>query len=48
MIVPLAKGKSKKSFKKNVKTLIGEGRKKSQALAISYSIARKSKKNKPK
>lgn len=42
--MPLVKGKSKKSISKNIKTEIKAGKKPSQAAAIAYSIARKSKK----
>jgi hypothetical protein len=44
--MPLKKGKSNKTFKENVAELINSGRPRSQALAISYSQQRKSKKKK--
>jgi hypothetical protein len=42
--MPLAKGKSKKTISKNIATEIRSGRPKKQAVAIAYSVARKSKK----
>jgi hypothetical protein len=42
--MPLLKGKSKKTMKKNVRTLLSEGYKPKQAVAISYSKAGKSRK----
>ena len=37
--MPLAKGKSRKAVSKNIRTLIGEGRPKPQAVAIALSTA---------
>ena len=42
--MPLDKSKSKKAFSKNVKTEMDAGKKQSQAVAIAYSVAGKSKK----
>jgi len=42
--MPLIGGSSKKTISKNIGTLIGEGYKKEQAVAIAYSKAGKSKK----
>lgn len=42
--MPLIKGKSEKSFKKNVAQLIKEGHSKREAIAIAYSIKREAKK----
>ncbi len=39
--MPLASGKSQKSFVKNIKTEIGAGKPRAQALAIAYSVKRK-------
>lgn len=36
--MPLAKGKSKKAFEKNVKTEIAAGKPPKQAVAIAYSV----------
>ena len=41
---PLKKGSSKKTISKNIATEIRNGKKPSQAKAIAYSVARKSKK----
>ena len=41
--MPLKKGKSKKTFEHNVKQEIKAGKSKRQALAIAYSMKRKSK-----
>lgn len=41
--MPLIKSKSDKSFKHNVKAEIKAGKPKKQALAIAYSVKRKSK-----
>lgn len=41
--MPLKKSKSKKAFKYNLKKEIKAGKPKKQALAIAYSIKRKSK-----
>ncbi len=49
--MPLVKGKkakSKKGFVRNLKQLLKDGYRKSQALAISYSLGRKKKKKKKK
>lgn len=42
--MPLRKGSSKKDISFNIAELIRSGRKKSQAVAISYDVARRSKK----
>lgn len=44
--MPLSKGSSKKTMQKNIRTLIGEGYKPKQAVAIAYSVASKSKRKK--
>lgn len=47
--MPLVKGmkaKTRKGFNQNVKTEIESGKPPKQAVAISYSVARKSKKKK--
>lgn len=41
--MPLKKGKSQKAFSKNVKTEIKAGKPLKQAVAIAYSVKRKSK-----
>ena len=41
--MPLIKSKSTKAFKHNVKAEIKAGKPKKQALAIAYSVKRKSK-----
>lgn len=41
--MPLIKSKSKKAFKENVRREIKAGKPKKQALAIAYSVKRKSK-----
>lgn len=41
--MPLQKGKSRKTFEHNVKQEIKAGKSKRQALAIAYSVKRKSK-----
>ena len=41
--MPLIKSKSQKAFKHNVKQEIKAGKPKRQALAIAYSVKRKSK-----
>ena len=43
-VMPLLKGKAKKTMKKNVRTLLDEGYKPKQAVAIAYSKAGKSRK----
>lgn len=42
--MPLIKGKSKKSFEKNVKTEVESGKPLKQSLAIAYDVQRKAKK----
>ena len=42
--MPLKKGKSDKTFKKNVKTEMSYGKPIKQALAIAYDVKKKSKK----
>lgn len=42
--MPLIKSSSKSAFKKNVKAEIKAGKPKKQAVAIAYSVQRKSKK----
>lgn len=42
--MPLDKSKSKKAFTKNIKTEIKAGKPQKQAVAIAYSVKRKSKK----
>lgn len=44
--MPLIPGKSKKSFEKNIKTEMDHGKPQPQALAIAYSVKRKSPKKK--
>ena len=39
--MPLIKGKSKRAFEENIKSELGAGKPKDQALAIAYSIKRK-------
>ena len=41
--MPLIKSKSKKAFKENVRREIKSGKPKKQAVAIAYSVKRKSK-----
>ncbi len=42
--MPLAKGSSRKSMQKNIRTEIAAGKPPRQAVAIAYSVAGKSKK----
>lgn len=44
--MPLSKGKSAKSFKKNVATEVKAGKPVKQAVAIAYSVQKKAKKGK--
>ena len=44
--MPLAKGNSKKSFTKNMKMMMKEGKPRDQALAIAYDVAARSKRKK--
>lgn len=44
--MPLKKGKSKKIMSKNIATEVRAGKPVKQAVAISYSVAKKSKKKK--
>lgn len=46
--MPLKQGKSEKAFKENVKTEMKSGKPQKQALAIAYSVKRKSKPTKGK
>ena len=46
--MPLIKGKSKKAFEHNVKAEMEAGKPQNQALAIAYSVKRKSNKKKSK
>lgn len=46
--MPLTKSKSKKAFVKNLKTELRAGAPRKQALAIAYSVQRRSKKRKGK
>lgn len=43
--MPLKKGTSEKTFKKNLKTELKTGKPKKQALAIAYNVKRKSGRN---
>lgn len=44
--MPLSRGKSKKTFEKNIKTEVKAGKPVKQAVAIAYSEKRRSKKKK--
>jgi hypothetical protein len=46
--MPLKKGKSKKAVSSNIRTLMHEGRKQKQAIAIAYRVAGKAKKKRKK
>ena len=46
--MPLNKSKSKKAFSENIKTEIKAGKPQKQAVAIAYSIKRRSKSSKKK
>ena len=46
--MPLKKGSSNKTRSKNIKKEIAAGKSKDQAVAIAYSVQRKSKKKKKK
>jgi hypothetical protein len=40
--MPLSKGKSKAAFSQNIKTEMAAGKPQKQAVAIAYSVARRS------
>jgi len=44
--MPLTKSGSKSAFVKNLKTELGAGKKRDQALAIAYSVKRKASRGK--
>ena len=44
--MPLKKGKSQKAISSNIKQLLREGRKESQAVAIALNVAGKTKRKK--
>ena len=44
--MPLKKGESKKAFQENIKTEIAAGKPQKQAVAIAYSVKRRSPKKK--
>ncbi len=44
--MPLAKGKSRKTMQRNIRTEIAAGKPPKQAVAIAYSVAGKSRKRK--
>jgi hypothetical protein len=44
--MPLKKGSSKKTISSNIAELIRSGRKKDQAVAIAYDVAKRKKKKK--
>lgn len=46
--MPLSKGSSKKSMQKNIRTLLSEGYKPKQAVAIAYNVAGRTKKRRNK